>query len=154
MWGWDACPCVHRFEVCSFDKINQAVAQAARVGLTHYYAVVQAFADDYHRLPSASELQEQFAWWQQSRMEGYLVFNLDYAGTTLAGHLDLVAQLQRTTAWPTAWQETWPVLRRPAPLSRKMWTKARTTTRMTTSRPGESLSSPKVACCSFGSQTR
>jgi hypothetical protein len=93
--GLDVYPCVHRSAVCNFDKINQAVAQAARVGLTRYYAVVQAFADDYHRLPSASELQEQFARWQQSQMEGYLVFNWDYAGTTLAGHVDLVAQLQR-----------------------------------------------------------
>ncbi len=91
--GLDVYPCAHGY-ACDFDLINQAIAQAARVGLTRYYAVLQAFEDDFYRMPSASELQEQFARWQQSQMEGYLVFNWDYAGTTLAAHPSQVAQLQ------------------------------------------------------------
>ncbi len=93
--GLDIYSCVRGDPVCDFELIDRAVAKAAQVGVRRYYGVIQAFQDDYYRWPTPAELHEQFTRWRRSRMEGYLVFSWNYAGTSLEGHPELLTQLRR-----------------------------------------------------------
>lgn len=62
---------------CNFGMIDQAVSVAESVGLGEYWAIVQDFADSWYDLPTADQVNEQFARWSKSRMTGYLVFAAD-----------------------------------------------------------------------------
>jgi hypothetical protein len=94
---------VERFP-CSYDngcvmtKIDDAIQLAAEAGVPRYWAIIQAFADSYYRLPTADELREEFRRWRLSRMEGYLVFSWNYGTETLDNHPDLVEVLKAENA--------------------------------------------------------
>ncbi len=93
--GLDIYPCARPYApVCGWEDIDQAIAKAARIPIPRYYAVIQAFQDSYYRLPTAGEIHEQFRRWRQSQMEGYLVFNWNYGGTSLESYPDRLAQLR------------------------------------------------------------
>jgi hypothetical protein len=59
--------------------------------------VIQAFGDDYYRLPTPEELHTQFDRWRNTNIEGYLVFAWrdpdDHPENWLANHPELQAQL-------------------------------------------------------------
>lgn len=59
---------------CDFSLIDQAVAEASRVGLGEYWAVIQDFSDSWYDLPTPDQVAEQFRRWSTSPMTGYLVF--------------------------------------------------------------------------------
>lgn len=75
--GLDVYPCSHS-EGCKFMKISEAIAQAEVDKVPRYWAILQAFGDEYYRVPTTSELREQFRLWSSSRMEGYLVFSWNW----------------------------------------------------------------------------
>jgi hypothetical protein len=56
------------------------------------------------RLPTASEIHQQFVRWRASRMSGYLVFDWHWPdrapGLWLAGLPELQGQLADENAWP------------------------------------------------------
>ena len=58
---------------------------------------IQAFANDYYKLPTPEELHQLFEHWRATRMEGYLVFAWRYPDdrpeSWLANHPELQAQL-------------------------------------------------------------
>ncbi len=92
--GLDIYPCARDWD-CDYDSIDGAIAQAQRLRLPRYYAVLQAFGDDFYRMPTPAELHEQFRHWGASRMEGYLVFSWDYGDQNLGRTPDVVEQLRR-----------------------------------------------------------
>jgi hypothetical protein len=79
---------------CVFSKIDDAVSLAEAAAVPHYWAVIQAHQDDWYRLPTADELHEEFRHWRLSRMEGYIVFAWEWAGTTLETHPELLDALR------------------------------------------------------------
>jgi hypothetical protein len=70
-----------------------AIAAADALGVP-YWAMVQAFQDDYYRLPTPEEIDQQFQLWGTAqRLTGYIVFSWDWAGTNLEDHPDVLDQL-------------------------------------------------------------
>jgi hypothetical protein len=67
-------PCNHT-EGCGFEAIDQAIAQADADGIGHYWAVMQAYDDDWYQLPTFEELTTQLDHWSKSRMEGYFIYD-------------------------------------------------------------------------------
>lgn len=63
---------------CRFDMIDTAIAEAERDGIERYWGVIQDFDDGWYRSPSAAELDEQFARWEGSRIEGYFVYHWNH----------------------------------------------------------------------------
>jgi hypothetical protein len=68
----DRYPCTFKYG-CDYGRIDQAVAEADRLGV-RYWGVVQAHGDDWYRQPTPAEMDAQFRRWRATRMEGYLVF--------------------------------------------------------------------------------
>ena len=93
--GLDHYPCSTRHG-CDYDVINEQAAVADRLGI-RYWGVIQAFGDDWYKLPSPHELHSQFLYWRATKMEGYLVFAWRYPrdrpDTWLANNTLLQAQL-------------------------------------------------------------
>lgn len=95
--GLDHYPCSYTHG-CDYQIIDDEVAAADRLGI-RYWGVVQAFGDDYYRLPTADELREEFARWRASKMSGYLVYawrsphDAD-PSLWLANHPELLSVLQ------------------------------------------------------------
>ena len=62
-----------------------------------YWGVLQAYADDWYRMPTPDEMHQQFEHWRSTNMEGYLVFAWRYPddspSTWLAHDSALKAQL-------------------------------------------------------------
>jgi hypothetical protein len=95
--GVDIYPC--SFENgCRMEKIDQAIAALEQDGVPRYWALIQAFEDDYYRMPTAAELHAQFARWRSSAMEGYFVFSLNYQRNQLETHPDVLAALREENA--------------------------------------------------------
>jgi hypothetical protein len=94
--GLDAYPCNLKLNGCDFTGLDQLVAEADRLGI-RYWGVIQAFGDDYYKLPTPAELHALFDRWRSSNMEGYLVFAwrwpADRPDLWLANHSELQAQL-------------------------------------------------------------
>jgi len=70
--GLDGYPCSIAHG-CDFLKIDRQAAIADRLGI-RYWGVIQAFGDNWYKLPTPGELHEQFVHWWGTKMEGYLVF--------------------------------------------------------------------------------
>jgi hypothetical protein len=67
-------PCSHSGG-CDFGEIYGAIAQADADGIGRYWAVIQAFEDDWYKLPSYEQLKRQLEiWTESSRMEGYFIY--------------------------------------------------------------------------------
>jgi len=92
--GLDVYPCSFA-RGCDFADIDGAVAAAARAGISRYWGILQAFQDDYYRLPTPAELGAQFEHWNRSRMSGYLVFSWNYGAVSLDNQPTLVATLKQ-----------------------------------------------------------
>jgi hypothetical protein len=73
--GLDVYPCWHQTPECQMEIIDDAIAEADEDGVPRYWAVLQDFDDGWYRSPTAAELDEQFARWAGSRMEGYFVYH-------------------------------------------------------------------------------
>ena len=58
---------------CDYSKADAAAAEADRLGI-RYWGVIQAFGDDWYRVPTVSELHQQFLHWRATNMSGYLVY--------------------------------------------------------------------------------
>jgi hypothetical protein len=91
----DRYPCSHAHG-CDYTKIDEAIHELNRLKV-RYWAVIQAHGDEWYRVPTPSELHEQFVRWRASRMEGYLVFAWRWPDEEpslwLANHPELQAQL-------------------------------------------------------------
>ena len=89
-------PCNVKLDGCDYTNLDELVAEADRLGI-RYWGVIQAFADDYYKLPTPEELHQLFEHWRATRMEGYLVFAWRYPDdrpeSWLANHPELQAQL-------------------------------------------------------------
>jgi hypothetical protein len=70
--GLDVYPCSVEGG-CDYTKIDVQAAQADELGV-RYWGVIQAFGDDWYKLPTSDELHRQFVHWRATKMGGYLVF--------------------------------------------------------------------------------
>ena len=67
-----------RISLISVSSTMKVAAEADRLGV-RYWGVIQAWGeDDWYRLPTRSELHNQFVHWRATNMEGYLVFAWHY----------------------------------------------------------------------------
>jgi hypothetical protein len=93
--GLDRYPCSYK-NGCDYSKIHAQADEADRLGI-RYWGVLQAYADDWYRLPTPDEMHQQFEHWRSTNMEGYLVFAWRYPddspSTWLANDSALQAQL-------------------------------------------------------------
>jgi hypothetical protein len=98
--GLDKYPCSIK-NGCDYSKIDAQAAEADRLGV-RYWGVIQAYGDDWYKVPTADELHQQFEHWRSTNMEGYLVFAWRYPddspGTWLAKNSALQAQLATENA--------------------------------------------------------
>jgi hypothetical protein len=62
---------------CDFAKIDQQAAEADRLGI-RYWGVVQAYGDNWYKVPTPAELHQEFVHWRATNMDGYLVFAWRY----------------------------------------------------------------------------
>lgn len=81
---------------CDFAKIDQQAAEADRLKI-RYWGVVQAYGDNWYKVPTPDELHQQFVHWRATNMEGYIVFAWRYPDDRpslwLANHPALQAQV-------------------------------------------------------------
>ena len=70
--GLDHYPCSIKHG-CVYSKIDKQAAVADRLGV-RYWGVIQAFGDDWYKMPTPQELHRQFVHWRATNMEGYLVY--------------------------------------------------------------------------------
>jgi hypothetical protein len=70
--GLDHYPCSIRHG-CVYSKIDKQAAVADRLGV-RYWGVIQAFGDEWYKVPTPQELHRQFVHWRTTNMEGYLVY--------------------------------------------------------------------------------
>ena len=93
--GLDRYPCSIK-NGCDYSKIEAQAAEADRLGV-RYWGVIQAYGDDWYKVPTAEELHQQFEHWRATNMDGYLVFAWRYPdespSTWLANNAALQAQL-------------------------------------------------------------
>ena len=69
----DKYPCKVNLNGCDYAVIHEQAAEADRLGV-RYWGVIQAFGDDFYKVPTRDELRQQFDRWRETEMEGYLVF--------------------------------------------------------------------------------
>lgn len=72
--------------ISAFNTQSAAYKQSHPSFVPRFYAVAQDFEDTYWRRPTVAELQQQFAAWQNSGMEGWWYFSWDWQGNTLDGN--------------------------------------------------------------------
>ena len=93
--GLDRYPCSIK-NGCDYSKIHAQAEEADRLGI-RYWGVIQAYGDDWYKVPSPEEMHGQFEHWRSTNMEGYLVFAWRYPddspSTWLANNSALQAQL-------------------------------------------------------------
>jgi hypothetical protein len=93
--GLDRYPCSIAHG-CDYSKIHAQAAEADRLGI-RYWGVLQAYGDDWYKVPTPDEMHQQFEHWRATNMEGYLVFAWRYPddspSTWLANNSGLQAQL-------------------------------------------------------------
>ena len=93
--GLDKYPCSIK-NGCDYSKIDVQAAEADRLGV-RYWGVIQAYGDDWYKVPTPEEMHQQFEHWRSTNMEGYLVFAWRYPddspSTWLANNSALQAQL-------------------------------------------------------------
>jgi hypothetical protein len=81
---------------CVYSKIAAQARVADRLHI-RYWGVIQAYGDDYYKVPTAGELHQEFVHWRRTHMEGYLVFAWQYPDDDpahwLANNSSLQAQL-------------------------------------------------------------
>ena len=98
--GLDHYPCSIKHG-CDYSKIVNQAEEADRLGI-RYWGVIQAYGDDWYKLPTADELHAQFVFWRATNMEGYLVFAWKWPRESpslwLANRPELRAQLARENA--------------------------------------------------------
>ncbi|MGH2811415.1 MAG: hypothetical protein ACRDI1_01710 [Actinomycetota bacterium] len=85
--GLDVYPCTHSHG-CRFEKIDDAITEAAKDGVSRFWAVMQGFEDSWYRMPTAAELDTQIERWSGSGLEGYFLYHWNY------GDLDQRSQHQ------------------------------------------------------------
>lgn len=73
--GLDIYPCSYSAESCKFSDIAVAAEEAEKDGVDRYWAILQDFADNWYRVPTATELERQFDRWDGTGMEGYFVYH-------------------------------------------------------------------------------
>ena len=97
MLGLDHYPCSIE-NGCDYSKIDKQAAEADRLGV-RYWGVIQAFGDDWYKMPTPEELHQQFVHWRATDMEGYLVFAWRSPSTDssrwLANNPELQSQLAK-----------------------------------------------------------
>ena len=91
--GLDPYPC-YQGKACNYAWINSIIRAADRARIA-YWGVIQAFADDTWRWPSAAEERHMLTQWRASHEAGYMTFAWHWAGHTLSSRPDLVAILKR-----------------------------------------------------------
>jgi hypothetical protein len=93
--GLDVYPCSIQ-DGCDYTKIDAQAEVADKLNV-RYWGVIQAFGDDWYKLPTADELHREFVHWRATNMEGYLVFAWRHPdgmrSLWLENHPDLQAQL-------------------------------------------------------------
>ena len=80
------------------SRIDETIALLEQANVPRYWAILQAFADPTHRLPSPDELREQLDHWRGSRMEGFLWFSWNWGTENLENHPDLVQVIAEENA--------------------------------------------------------
>jgi hypothetical protein len=99
--GIDPYPCYQGQSTCQFSQIDSAVSAADAAGL-NYFAIVQAFADQTWRMPSASEEQTIINHWCASHMQGSMTFAWGYQGTPIPSDVLSVLKSFNQNGCPSA----------------------------------------------------
>jgi hypothetical protein len=71
--GIDKYPCNVKLNGCDYSGIDEAAALADSLGMP-YIGVIQAFGDDYYKMPTPAEIHTEFAHWRATKMMGYLIY--------------------------------------------------------------------------------
>lgn len=127
--GLDVYTCRYNSTTCSFSMIDTAIANADADGVPRYWAVIQAFGDDYYRMPTATELGEITRRWSVSRMEGYFAYHWSQQASWmvdwLAGHPDAVDVMRAFNGGTTPVINPTPTVRDTRPPGRPRYLRAR-----------------------------
>lgn len=86
----DRYPCTFK-DGCVMSRIEDTARLLDDAQVPRYVAILQAFGDSTHRLPTADELREQFVRWGNTRAEGIMTFSWNFGTAQLDDHPDLVA---------------------------------------------------------------
>lgn len=99
--GLDWYPCLVATGSCDYTRIDQQAAAADALGI-HYWGIVGAFGDGYYKMPTRSELHQEFEHWRATHMEGFIVFSWRYPTgyPFLSDQPDLLDQLSYENARP------------------------------------------------------
>jgi hypothetical protein len=66
-------PCSHE-DGCVYSKIAQDVRAAKNAGVRRFWGAIQAFGEEYYKLPGPGQTRELFRRWKQAGMRGYLAY--------------------------------------------------------------------------------
>jgi hypothetical protein len=95
-FGIDKYPCNVKLNGCDYSGIDQATALADSLEMP-YIGVIQAFGDDYYKMPTPAEIHTEFVHWRATKMIGYLVYAWHWpknnSALWLANHREVQQQL-------------------------------------------------------------
>lgn len=95
--GAERYPCTFK-DGCVMSRIDDTIALLQQANVPRYWAILQAFADSTHLLPTPDELRAQVDHWRGSRMEGLLWFSWSFGTEPLDNHPDLVQVIAEENA--------------------------------------------------------
>lgn len=66
-------PCSHE-DGCVYSKVSRDVRAARNAGVRRFWGAIQAFGEEYYRMPTQSETRELFGRWKRVGMDGYVTY--------------------------------------------------------------------------------
>ena len=83
-------PCSHE-DGCVYSKIAEDVRAAKNAGVRRFWGAIQAFGEEYYKLPNQSQTRQLFRRWKRAGMSGYLgyIWRSDGEDEVLEDHKEL-----------------------------------------------------------------
>ena len=83
-------PCSHE-DGCVYDKVDDDVQAAKEAGVPRFWGAIQAFGEEYYKMPNNAETRELFRTWNRTGMGGYMayIWRSDGEDETLEDHEEL-----------------------------------------------------------------